>query len=240
MKSRRGKNLLAHILFSGGGVAQQIWVENEAGAVLFDIGDGALRDILKNKLDYKKIKGIVFTHGHFDHIGGLYSLLGYLRMKRRTKPLPIYLPKDCTEPLLILNAYIKRYQKSIPFKITYRVINPNDEFTLAGMKIEVHKMMHCGSVNGPDGNEMILAPIPALGYSIKYKNETIAISGDTGTDGDLKSLVKGVDLAIIEATFKSSNTVPEKATKRVHLSKDIAEELGKLAKEYILIHKGKS
>ena len=122
MKTWKGKNLTAHILFSGAGVAQQIWVANKNGAVLFDVGDGTLRDILANKLDYRKIKSIVCTHGHFDHIGGLYSLLGYLRMKRRTEPLPIYLPKGCTEPLLILNAYIKRYQKSIPFKITYKEI----------------------------------------------------------------------------------------------------------------------
>jgi ribonuclease Z len=238
MKTWHGKNLTAHILFSGAGVAQQIWVENNQEVVLFDVGDGTLRDILANKLDYKKIKGVVFTHGHFDHIGGLYSLLGFLRMKRRTEPLPIYLPKDCKEPLLILKAYIKHYQQSIPFKITYKEIKPKDEFTLAGINIKAYKMIHCGSVKGPTGKEMILASIPALGYRSTYKNESIAISGDTGTNGDLKSLVKGADLAIIEATFKNSKSIPQDALKRVHLSQDIARKLGNLAKEYILIHKG--
>jgi len=239
MKTWKGKNLTAHILFSGAGVAQQIWVANKNGAVLFDVGDGTLRDILANKLDYRKIKSIVCTHGHFDHIGGLYSLLGYLRMKRRTEPLPIYLPKGCTEPLLILNAYIKRYQKSIPFKITYKEIKPKDIFSIAGVTIKAYKMTHCGSVKGPDGKEMILAPLPALGYRISYKNESIAISGDTGTDGDLELLVKDADLAIIEATFKNSKSIPKDALKRVHLSEDIARKIGKLAKEHILIHKGR-
>lgn len=239
MKTWRGKHVKAKILFSKAGVAQQIWVENTIGSILFDAGDGTLRDILKHKLNYKRIKGVVFTHGHFDHIGGLYSLLGYLRMKRRTEPLPIYLPKDCAEPILILKAYIKHYQKSIPFKITIKEIKPKDIFTIAGMKIKAYKMMHCGSVKGPDGNVMILAPIPALGYRISYKNEMIAISGDTGADGDLKSLVNGVDLAIIEATFRSSKGIPKEAIEKVHLSEDVAKKIGKRAKEFNLIHFGK-
>jgi len=240
MRTWQGRNLRVNILYSRAGVSQQIWIENKIGAVLFDVGDGTLRDLLENKLDYKKLKGLVLTHGHFDHIGGMYSLLGYLRMKRRTESLPIFLPKGCAEPLLILKVFIEHYKKSIPFRITYKEINPKHVFKFAEMTIKAYQMVHCGSVKGPDGNEMILGQLPALGYRISYKKETVAISGDTGTDGDLKSLVKGVKLAIIEATFQSSNTVPEKAIKRVHLSKDIAEELGKLAKEYILIHKGKS
>lgn len=239
MKYWQGKNLFVHILYSGAGVAQQLWIEHKSGAILFDLGDGTLRDILANRLDYNKIKGIVFTHGHFDHIGGLYSLLGYLRMKRRTEPMPIYLPKDCNEPLLILETYIKCYQKSIPFKIIVKEIKARDTFSIAGMKIKAYKMIHCGSVKGPDRKEMILAPIPALGYRITYKNEKIAITGDTGTDGDLKSLVKDVDLAIIEATFKSSKSIPKDALNRVHLSEKIARELGIFAKVHILVHKSR-
>lgn len=240
MKTWRGKHIKAKILFSQAGVAQQIWVENTIGSILFDVGDGTLRDVLKHKLDYKKIKGIVFTHGHFDHIGGIYSLLGYLRMKRRTEPLPIYLPKDCAEPKLILNAYIKHYNKSIPFKINIKQIKAGSGFSLADMQIKAHKMMHCGSVKGADGKEMILAPIPALGYRITYNNESIAISGDTGIDGDLGALVNGVDLAIIEATFKSSKGIPSEAIKKVHLSEDVARKIGKRARMVVLIHKGKT
>jgi ribonuclease BN (tRNA processing enzyme) len=112
-------------------------------------------------------------------------------------------------------------------------------FSLPDMKIKAYKMMHCGSIKGPSGKEMILASIPALGYRIKYKNETIAISGDTGTDGDLESLVNGADLAIIESTFKSSKEIPKEAIEKVHLSEDVARKIGKRAKRFILIHKGR-
>jgi ribonuclease BN (tRNA processing enzyme) len=239
MKKWQGKYLKVKILFSSAGVAQQIWIENPSGAILFDAGDGTLRDLLANKLDIHKLKGIVITHGHFDHIGGIYSLLGYLRMIRRTEELPIIFPKGCKEVKLLLKTFVDHYGKSIPYKIIFKEINPNDTFQIWGMIIKPYKMVHCGSVKGPDGKEMILGKLPALGYRISYKNEFIAISGDTGTDGDLKNLIKDADLAIIEATFTNSKTVPVEAIKRVHLAEDIAKDFGKLAKQYILIHKGK-
>jgi ribonuclease Z len=249
MKIWQGKYLTVKILFSRPGVAQQIWIGNNPRtftkvrgklcAILFDAGDGTLRDILLHNLNLNKLKAIILTHGHFDHIGGLYSLLGYLRMIRRTEELPIIFPKGCREVKLLLKTFVNHYGKSIPFKIIAKEINPNKTFRIGEMTIKSYKMVHCGSVKGADGKEMILGELPALGYQISYKNEFIAISGDTGTDGDLKSLIKDADLAIIEATFAHSKKVPQEAIKRVHLSEDIAKDFGKLAKQYILIHKGK-
>ncbi len=234
-QSWQGESLNVNILYSRAGVAQQIWVSNENGSILFDTGDGILRDIISNELNIAQIKAIVFTHGHFDHVGGLHSLLGFLRMKGRKEPLPIFAPEGCTEVFSIANNFLKCYQDTVPFEISFREIYPHAVFQICDISIEAYPVVHCGGIKGSG----ILGEIPALGYRISYKGETIAISGDTGMCPSLKELVKGADLAILEATLKTSKGANKETLEKVHLSEDLAREVGKLAKDFILIHKGK-
>ena len=234
MQSWQGKNISVHVLFSIAGVAQHIWVYNEHGSILVDTGDGLLRDLLSHGLDVDRIRGLVFTHGHFDHMGGLHSLLGFLRMIARKEPLPICAPQGCTEVFSIVDNFMMCYRDSIPFKIFCEEIQPQQTLQIAKMTINAYPVVHCGSIEGSG----ILDQIPAMGYRIFYRGETIAISGDTGVCPALQELVKGADLAILEATYGQSESVGEESLKKVHLTEDSAIEIGRTAKNYILVHKG--
>lgn len=235
MQSWQGNCLKANVLYSRAGIAQQIWITNKNGAVLVDAGDGVLRDILSNDLDLDQMKGIIFTHGHFDHVGGLHSLLGFLRMTGRKETLPIFAPRGCTELFTIGDNFTKCYPDTLPFKISLQEIQAHDVVQLAGMAVEAYPVVHCGGIK----DYGILGQIPALGYRISYQGETIAISGDTGICPALKKLVKGADLAILEAVYEKSENVSRESLEKEHLSEDLAQEIGKLAKEFILIHQGR-
>jgi len=230
-----GSALEVNILFSGAGIAQQIAISNTYGIILVDTGDGTLRDLRANDIDRRKIAGILFTHGHFDHMGGLHTLLGYLRMIGRKQDLPIILPVDCLEVISTVDNFQDFYGDTIPFKITPYEAGPEETFEIAGMVIDSYAMVHCGSIEG----ENVLDQIPSLGYRITCDGEMVAVSGDTGDCPELRELVADVDLAVIEATYeKSADATPEELAK-VHLSEDLAIEIGALAKEYILVHKGR-
>ncbi|KPL02675.1 MAG: hypothetical protein AMJ90_05130 [candidate division Zixibacteria bacterium SM23_73_2] len=231
-----GKSIKIKVLYSRAGIAQHIWMENEKGWILVDAGDGIIRDLLSNKVNFEELKGVIFTHGHFDHMGGLHSLLGYLRMVGRIKSLLIFAPKGCTEVFSIAENFRKCYPGTIPFKIMCNDVHPHRVFQIAGMKIKPYPMIHCGGIEGYG----ILDRIPALGYRISYKGETVAISGDTGFCHSLRELVKGADLAVLEATYENSKGIEKDSLERVHLSEDLAKRIGKLAKDFILVHKGKS
>jgi ribonuclease BN (tRNA processing enzyme) len=235
MESWQGKWLKVKILYSRPGVAQQIWLNNEKGAILIDVGDGVVRDILSNRLSIDQLKGIVLTHGHFDHVGGLHSLLGFLRCIGKKGLLPIFVPKDCTEASSIVNNFIRFYPDTIPFKISYHEIQKNQVFEIAGMRFKAYPVVHHGSIKYYG----ILSQIPAMGYRISYKGEIIAISGDTGLCPILKTLVKDADLALLEATFENSKQIKDESLKKEHLAENVAKKIGKLAKEFILIHRGR-
>lgn len=233
-KSWQGKKLQANVLFSRAGVAQHIWINSGHGAVLIDTGDGLLRDVLAAKLDLAQIKAIFYTHGHFDHMAGLHALLGFLRMVGRMEPLPIYAPAGCTEVNSMLDSFIHCYQDSISFELSYHELEPMAVVEIEDMTVTAYPVIHCGSIAGSD----VLDQIPAVGYRIAAEGESVAISGDTGKCPPLEALVRDADLAIIEATYQSSDDISAKTLAAVHLSEDIAQEIGRLAKELIIVHRG--
>jgi ribonuclease Z len=224
----QGEDLEAVILYSEAGVATQILIKAGQDYLLVDIGDGTLRDLRLQEIDFHRLKGILLTHGHFDHIGGLYALMGHLRVIGRKEPLSICFPQGCREAHQILAAFQESY-KDIPFEIRTQEVRDGGRFQLGEVEVEARLVVHYGStkIGG------LLSQDPAVGYRLTYRGQVIAISGDTGVCSGLMELVKGADLALIEATLEEA---AEELQTKLHLSKEKAEEIGQQAKEYLLIH----
>lgn len=230
--SWRGRNLRVEVLFSRAGLAQHIWVDNGHGSILVDAGDGCLRDLIEQDLPVEKLRGLFFTHGHFDHMGGLHSLLGFFRMVGRTEPLPVYAPESCTEVFAAVQNFKRCYPDTIPFDIIIHENKANEILTAGDMNIVAIPVIHAGSTDSAP----IQAPIPAMGYRVRCDSESVAITGDTGLADSLADLVTGADLAIIEATYPGDEVPAAAMLDRVHLSEVAARKIGALAKQYILVH----
>ncbi|MFC1475466.1 MBL fold metallo-hydrolase [Candidatus Zixiibacteriota bacterium] len=189
---------------------------------------------MSHELKLESLRGIFFTHGHFDHMGGLHSLLGFLRMIGRQEELPLYSPKDCTEVNAAIIGFISCYPETIPFQIFARECPPREVIDFAGMTIEAYPVIHCGDIERAG----TLKPVPAVGYRISCNGETVAISGDTADCPALRELIRDADVAFIEATFPSNTEVSKETLAKTHLTEDQAIAIGKTAGEYILVHKG--
>ena len=231
----RGKTISATVLYSRAGVAQHIWLENAIGAILIDCADGILRDILRHDFDLSRLQGICFTHGHFDHMGGLHSLLGFLRMIGRENELAIYAPEGCREVFSAVSTFMHNYSDTLPFSIACHGLQPMESINLAEMTVVAHPVVHCGSIKSIGITDMI----PAVGYRATYKDESIAVTGDTGNRADIEALVKNADLAIIEATYKDAAMTTAESIERVHLTEELALRFGAMARECILVHRVK-
>jgi ribonuclease BN (tRNA processing enzyme) len=230
-----GRALAVEVLCSRPGLAQQILVASTETdrALLVDAGDGCLRDILATGRDLRSLSGLVVTHGHFDHMGGLHALLGFLRMIGRAEPLPVIGPRGCTELWSTIDTFLRCYPDDTPFEIVRVELGDGEETTVDDLAVRACAVHHCGSIAGG----RVLGRIPALGYRITRAGESVAITGDTGTDADLASLVADADLALIEATMPRGREVEPEVLSKVHLRVDEAEALGALAKKSLLIHR---
>ncbi|OLS31942.1 MAG: Ribonuclease BN [Candidatus Heimdallarchaeota archaeon AB_125] len=221
-----GNNLRVKVLFSSAGLATQILVNNieKDSNLLIDVGDGILRDLvtLPGKY-YENIDIILITHGHFDHVGGLFSLLAFFRMINRSKKLLLISPSNVVELEGLVKTFFESYGDSIPFEL--ELITIEKDFEIDDILISAFPVQHRGSIIG--GKK--LPDIPSVGYIINKNTERILYTGDTGYFEQLKEYAKDVDYALIEGTYKDKKT-------KFHLTHSEAEEIGKLAKHYQIIH----
>jgi len=223
------------VLFSAAGVGTSILLTSKftGKMMLFDVGDGVLRDLLASvSTDFvNNLDPLAISHGHFDHVGGLHSLLGFMRMMGRTAPLNILIPADCVEAISIIKGYRDLYRTTLPFKIWYHDLTPGSGFDTDFFKVKSVEVEHF-SLEFDQGAGVLE---PALGFRAQIGETTVAYTGDTRLCSGVETVVRDADLAIIEATRKQ--TPDSDFGHRVHLSVSEAEELGKLAKEFLLIHR---
>lgn len=221
-----GEYLRVKVLFSSAGLATQIIVEDrdEKSIFLIDVGDGILRDLIAlPKEYYENIHAIMITHGHFDHVGGLFSLLGFLRMINRQKKLIILSPPNVTELKGIIRAFLESYKDSMTYEI--EVQETNERTILNKITITPFRVQHRGSIVGMGE----LPKIPSVGYIVEKEQEKVLYTGDTGYFEDLKKHLKDINFALIEGTNIDKKT-------SYHLSIPEAEQLGAIAKEYKIVH----
>lgn len=219
------------VLYSVAGIATQILITDHQFILLLDIGDGIIRDLVELNVNFpiKKPIHIFITHGHYDHCGGLFSFLGFLRMLGHTHPVSIYAPEGSVEVKKLVNSFLHIYKSTT--LCTIKTIHLNNGIKIKiteDVNVKCFQMKHRGSTIGLGP----LAPIPSLGYAIfRDKEKWLAYTGDTGFHSEVEKLVMDSTYAYIEAT--NNNGV----ISSYHLSPEEAHKLGRLAKEYRLIHK---
>jgi ribonuclease Z len=209
-------------------IATGILIRADEALFVVDPGDGILRDLNKEIGTKKilKISDVFITHGHHDHVGGVWSLLTYMRVMHKTTPLSIYYPKGCIEIESIHNAFKKVYSKTLPYNIHLKEISQHKNLKSREISIRPFPVIHKEYLH--DG--ISTRQVPALGYKFTFDKIKICYGGDTAYCEDLVTQAKGSDLAIIEAGHD------EDTPDEMHMTLREAKSIGETAKEYFLVH----
>jgi len=169
--------------------------------------------LVKNK---HKIRGVVFTHGHLDHIGGAKYMipeLGY----------PTMYATKLTKELILANAesgeLVKRY------KITE--INPMSKIKLGKFEVEFFHINH----SIPDGVGIVVkTPYGAVVHTSDFKIDHHPSDDNPADLGRIAQIGKnGVALAMVDSTnaLKPGFTMSESIVER-QLEKTIQNTTGRL------------
>ena len=163
-------------------------VERGDVGLLVDAGLGATRQLLQAGVRPADLEGLLLTHWHPDHVGGLVPLLRR-RWTARAPRLPVFGPS----PPRVLAPLVRHGIDLTPAR-------PGQAVQLAGFTCTpfatVHGPPSCGWVlEDPDGRR-------------------IAIAGDTRPVPGVVEAVRGVDVLVYEATFAAHHA--ERAVQSGH------------------------
>lgn len=222
------KNFFIKIFCSIPNIATGILIKAGKSLFVVDPGDGILRD-LNNEIGTERILNIsdlFITHGHHDHVGGVWSLLTYLRVMNKKSPLTIHYPEGCVEIESIHNAFKRVYAKTLPYQINLKEIKNHRSYKSSNISVRPFPVIHKEYLH--DGKTT--RQVPALGYKFTFNGLNICYGGDTAYCEDLVKQAKGSDLAIIEAGHD------EDTPDEMHMTLKEAKTIGESAKEFFLVH----
>jgi ribonuclease Z len=173
--------------------------------LLFDVGPGAWENLQLFGLPVAEVSGVLITHFHSDHIGGLGEALtqAWIASGRAT-PLLVYGPPG-------VDDVVAGFNRAYAHDRRYRTVHHRPEYMPeAGGegRARTFGMPAAGEhvTVLDDGGVRVKAfvvdhaPVePAVGYRVEFAGRSVVISGDTAPTPSLVANAKGADLLVHEA-----------------------------------------
>ncbi|MEA3341593.1 MAG: MBL fold metallo-hydrolase [Chloroflexota bacterium] len=193
-------------------------VEGEGGFFLIDCAARPLVRMHRAGLAFERLRGLIITHFHPDHVSGVPIMLNNIWLLGRTDPLPIYGLQDVVErfeammDLFRWDEWPELYampRHTVPEEVGALVLE-NDDFIITGAPVK-----HL---------------VPTMGVRVENKRsgKVLAYSSDTEPYNAVVELARDADILIHEA---ATNTLGHSSAAQAG---EIARRAG--AGRLVLIH----
>lgn len=232
---------MLELLFLGTGAAVPsrerstscIAVREGSDIILLDCGEGSQRQLMVSPFSFMKIRAILITHLHGDHVFGLPGLLQTLSISGRTEPLEIYGPEGLEAGL---SAMMSVSEGEVTYQMSVTELSGGEEFTVRNMtvrsyrtehgmpsvgyvlsepdragKLDREKALSLGLKDGSDlsrikNGETVNGVRPEEVLGPRIRGTSISYSGDTVPTESTVAASEGVDVLVHEATYMESES----------------------------------
>lgn len=197
-----------------GGASSAYLVEEGRTRLLVDCGHGAVGR-LRAEIEVPELSGILLSHLHPDHFFDLVPLAYLFLFRYPTAPaMPLWVPPGGMDTLEHLGQALCLPQRFFETSFRLSEYDPDNGLTIDGLDLSFASTQHF--VSGF-----------AMRFDSRQDGTSLAYSSDTGMTARVVDLMRGVMLAVIEAT------VLEYAPGEVehgHLTPDLAGCMAKQAR----------
>ena len=171
-------------------------LENPNGALMLECGPSVLAGMKRDGVPTERPDVVLVSHLHGDHFGGIpFLLLEYIFANVRERPLIIAGPPGTESRVHRLHTelYKESICRTLPFDLSFQVLNGGDTTSLAGFDVEAFEVPH--------SDELV-----CLGYKLSRGDTSMVFSGDSAWTDDFVTKSAGADLFLCECCSMEAGT----------------------------------
>jgi len=173
--------------------------------ILIDAGDGAAEQLGKTGVRLDTIRTIFISHLHFDHMGGLFAILGMRYQTQVASPLTIYGPPGtrhmvegllaAMQPMSEVGAgFVGAPRRPVDAGIMVEEIADGAHVTLGDVNVIAARNSHYSYPEAsPEAQRF-----QSLSFRFNLPDRAIVYTGDTGPSAAVERLAQGADLLVSE------------------------------------------
>ena len=165
-------------------------LDGERGFVLIDCGDSPVVRLRKARLPIERMRGVVVTHFHPDHVAGLPVLIVSAWLLGRVEALPIFGLPDVTERFAAMMDLFRWDEWPGLYEVPMCNVSAEpDALVLADDDFRI--------TSAPTRH-----PVPTIGLRLENRRSgrSVALSSDTEPCDEVVALVQGANILFHEAS----------------------------------------
>jgi ribonuclease BN (tRNA processing enzyme) len=202
-----------HLLGTGAGLlnpqrnASSYLLETETGDVLMDAGEPVSATLAKRGYEWSRLAGIILTHTHADHIGGLPMLMQQLHLSGRTHPLEVHGPPEFVERLREYFGIHYLIVEAMKFELQSYGLAAGHTFKIAGVEFAPSTTRHLEPARKKVGQYGYPNRCQAFSLRFASGSESYFYSGDVNAFEDVREHIGPARLALLDSTHVNTDQI---------------------------------